>query len=191
MDDMERQRERELEVKEIKEREGWPGVEEFEKPRVPDHALYNEEMEKVKNVHVKKAKEKQAKIKRKNISPIFYPTGLTPIQERLLEFVEQQLALGKSMAEIERIMEYYPNEGIYSFEDVSKVINYVLSSRFNKIKLEQKFDQEQDISESVTTNKKQPNTKIYKGKPPSKINKNLLKNTTEQKRFLAFLQEFF
>ena len=185
MDEMEKQRERELEVKEIKEREGWPGVEEFEKPSVPDHALYNEEIEKVKNVHIKKAREKVAKkIEKKNVNPIFYPTGLTLIQERLLEFVEQQLALGKSMAEIERIMEYYPNEGIYSFEDVSKVINYVLTSRFSKINLEQTAGS----SENVTTKEKRKKQKVYKEKKPSKTHNNVLKDTTEQKRFLAFLQ---
>ena len=190
MDDMEKQRERELEIKEIKDREGWPGVEEFEKPSVPDHALYNEEINKVKNVHIKQAREKQEKrIKRKNVNPIFYPTGLTPIQERLLEFVEQQLSLGKSMAEIERIMEYYPNEGIYSYEDVSKVMNYVLANRFNKIRLGQEFNPESDgVPKNVTTKKKQLKQKVYKGKMPSKTINNILKDTTEQERFLTFLQ---
>ena len=162
----------------LRKEEDWPdnSFEEKDKVSVPNHALYNGEMNKTMQKNIQSVKKK--------VMPIIYPTGLTPVQERLLEFVEKQLALGKSMSEIERIMEYYPNEGLYSLDDVSKVINYVLASRFNRFKIE-KGVPEQEV---VTTSKEQKNRKVYKGKKPLKTSEKLLKDTTEQKRFIAFLQ---
>jgi len=188
LDDVEKRIEREDEVKEIRQREGWPKEEEFEKARVPKHALYDGELEKAKEVAIREGKEKAEKIRARKVMPIMYPTGLTPIQERLLEFVEHQLALGKSMVEIERIMEYYPNEGLYTLEDVSKVINYVLASRFSKIKLEQNIDDLNGIPEVVTPEKKRHNRKVYKEKNTTKKAIKTQDNTLEQERFLAFLQ---
>ena len=184
----------------LKKEEGWPEVEEeSEKARVPKHALYDGELEEAKRMNTEKGKEEAEKSKiKKKVMPIFYPTGLTVVQERLLEFVEQQLAIGKSMAEIERIMEYYPNEGLYTLDDVSIVINYVLASRFNRVKLEQGIGGEEsgvkgvDVSIPtegiVTTGEEQKNRKIYKAKTPRKKRKSVPKDTTEQETFIDFLQ---
>jgi len=226
----EKREEREKEIDELRKKEGWPKVEEkVVKARIPKHALYDGELEEAKKLNIEKDKEKERKMRAKKgrVMPIIYPTGLTPVQERLLEFVEQQLALGKSMAEIERIMEYYPNEGLFTLEDVSKVINYVLASRFNKIKMEQEIpspeteagmagseleaekvgpesivaagssetvgsesiDSEASrLAGSVTPSEKRQKRKVYKAKTPSKPRAKVPIDTTEQERFLAFLQ---
>jgi len=183
---LEKRKELEKESKEKFEKlkkEEEPIIEKKEKIRVPNHNLYNGELKEAKEFLIDGEKEKTI---RKQITPIFYPTGLTPIQERLLEFIEKQLALGKSMAEIERIMEYYPSEGLYTLEDVSKVINYVLTSRFNKIRLEQV--PEINKKEYVTTIREQKKPKIYKEKKTIKKHLKVSKDTFEQERFLAFLQ---
>lgn len=194
----EREKEEKEEFEKLKKQEGWPEEKvKIDKPRGPRHAIYNGELAEAKESALKEGRFREEKMKRK-VMPIFYPTGLTPVQERLLEFVEQQLAIGKSMSEIERTMEYYPSEGLFTIEDVSKVINYVLASRFNRIELEHDIHSSEDkdsselaksleinIPKNVTTSKER---KIYKD-GISRKSTSIPKDTSEvQKRFLAFLQ---
>jgi hypothetical protein len=191
-----REKEEKEEFEKLKKEEGWPKEEvKVDLPRVPRHAIYGGELDEAKETALKEGRAKAEKVRLKKVMPIFYPTGLTPVQERLLEFVEQQLAIGKSMSEVERTMEYYPSEGLFTIEDVSKVINYVLASRFNRIELEHDIhsSNEEDLSDSfkentpenVTTTKER---KIYKAGISRKAT-SIPQDTSEvQKRFLAFLQ---
>jgi len=119
---------------------------------------------------------------------------LTKVQQVLYEYVDKKIAFGTELKEIEHILEQYTQEGNYTIEDVSAVINYALKSLFK----------ENGNSESVTTQEREKQ-KVYKPeksinsthitegkinpKISSKTNLKLSGLDENQERFLTFLKQ--
>ena len=99
---------------------------------------------------------------------------LNPVQQILYEFVQEKLNAGWRISEIEKFMEERKEQGNYTLEDVSKVINYVLKTNFSNLRKDDNISNEISILENQNNHKEE----------------NSLKNnlTYEQKRFLVFLQ---
>jgi energy-coupling factor transporter ATP-binding protein EcfA2 len=177
--------ETEAEIKEkfekLKKEESWPIVEEKKEVSVPNHALYDGELEKAKQINIEKTKkivEKEIiQEEKKEITPSISLNQLTSIQETLLGFVEQQINLGKNLAEIERIMEKHPKGGVYTLEDVSIVMNYFLTKKLKNSK-----------DERVIPSEEQNIQKVYKTKKLIKKTRKPKDTTDEQSKFIYFLQ---
>ncbi len=106
--------------------------------------------------------------------------ALTPVQQILHEYVEKKLDLGSNIREIEKILEQVVDEGNYSISDVSKVINFALENKFNRLN--------ENFPKNVVTSQEEQNTKIYKSENNISGSIEMNKLSNEQERFLAFLQ---
>ena len=94
------------------------------------------------------------------------------VQQVLYDFVSKKLNEGRSLKELERMLEENKEEGGYSLSDIGVVINFALKEKFNT-----------DADLQIQENKNNIEKKIYKGDIP--ISNSL---TDEQKMFLSFLQ---
>ncbi|MFH1585835.1 MAG: DUF87 domain-containing protein [archaeon] len=101
---------------------------------------------------------------------IEYP--LTPTQRVLYDFVDKSVRQGKSLIELENLLEDNLYEKCYTITDIGEVINYVLKKQFEAIK----------NPRSVITSSIQ---KTYKVRDPPQGSDKL---DTEQEMFLSFLR---
>ena len=145
-----------------------------EKPELSNREILQKATEKFKEIEV--AREMENKIVKKvveNEKPKEIKekidNSLTQAQRILYEYVQKKLVAGINLGKIEKTLEENTTKGDYKIVDVSKVINYAMTSKINNLN--------KTISE---------NTNFVK---QSKNETENIDGEIEQKRFLSFLQE--